>query len=145
VCAGECLASIAFKHGHLLDTIWNDPANAVLKCARKDPNVLLDGDRLTIPPIRQKEESSATEQHHKFKRKEVPAKLNIRFVFDGTPRQGVPYSLDVNGMASNGKTDGDGWVRASIPADARSGVLTLFPDGQDPEKYQLALGCLAGR
>ncbi len=59
--SGECLSSIAKKTGRLWQTIWEHEANAELRETRKDPNVLATGDRLTIPPLRQRSEPGETE------------------------------------------------------------------------------------
>jgi hypothetical protein len=140
--ATDCLASIAYAHGHISETIWNDPANAELKRTRKDPNVLLEGDKLTIPPIRPKMVPAATEQRHRFRRKDVPSRLNVRLLLDDEPRTDVPYSLDIDGKTVTGRTDSDGWVRAAIDPDARVALLTLSLEGEEPETYRLVLGGL---
>jgi len=44
------MGSIAFAHGHFWKTLWELPANADLKRARKHPHILLPGDRVTILP-----------------------------------------------------------------------------------------------
>lgn len=82
---GDCIASIACDHGHVWETLWNEPANAELKSARTDPNVLLDGDRLTIPALRPRSEARATGQRHRFLRKGVPAKLRLRLLEERSP------------------------------------------------------------
>lgn len=82
---GDCVASIACDHGHLWETLWNDPANAALKNARKDPNVLLAGDRLTVMPLRIKREARATDQRHRFRRKGGPAKFRLRLMEEKEP------------------------------------------------------------
>jgi hypothetical protein len=50
---GDCITSIASLAGHFWKTLWEHPSNADLSHARKSPNILLTGDILTIPPIRE--------------------------------------------------------------------------------------------
>jgi len=61
-------------------TLWNLSENADLKTARKNPNVLMEGDVVHIPDITLKEESRPTEQSHRFTLKGVPAKLHLRIL-----------------------------------------------------------------
>jgi hypothetical protein len=84
---GDCISSIAQENGHFWQTIWNDPHNSALKSARGDPNVLLEGDRVTIPPIRIKYENRQTGAEHRFVRVGTPAKLRICIMEDPEPPQ----------------------------------------------------------
>ena len=77
---GDCIASIAFSHGFFWETVWNHVDNNELKTARNNPNVLLSGDRVVIPPLREKEETGATEKRHRFRRRGVPAKLRLQIL-----------------------------------------------------------------
>lgn len=78
--SGDCMSSIAITHGHFWETLWNDPANAALKKARGNPNILLPGDRVTIPPLRPKAEPRANNARHRFVKKGVPTKFRLRLV-----------------------------------------------------------------
>ncbi len=77
---GDCISSIAFKHGFFENTLWDHQDNAELKQTRKNMNHLEPGDIVNIPEIEIKEESAATEQTHQFRKKGVPAKLKIKIL-----------------------------------------------------------------
>jgi N-acetylmuramoyl-L-alanine amidase len=136
---GECVASIAKRYGFFWETLWNLPENSRLKSERKDPNVLLAGDVLHIPELREKEESIAVEARHRFRRKGVPGTFKVRLLHDGEPRADERYVLDIDGELLDGRTDADGWLEVTIPPDAREGRLILPEAG---EEYPLQLGHL---
>jgi len=144
VCPGDCMASIAAAHGFFWETLWNNSDNAVLKRARKDPNVLLPRDRVTIPALRVKTEQGATEQRHRFRRKGVPEKLRITLLDeDGEPRANVSYILTIDGENRRGTTDGDGRLQEPIAPTARRGQLILLDEQGNPtEEHPLDLGLL---
>lgn len=168
---GECIHSIAEQTGHFWETIWNDGGNADIKSARKNPDVLLPGDKLVIPPLDETPESGATEQRHRFRRKGVPIQLIIRVLKQGAddrlheldPEKNKPweyddapkdqeaapedepeanqrYKLEVEGTLYEGTTDGDGVLKHTIVASARSGRLTLRPGEVDERVIELELG-----
>lgn len=137
---GECVNSIAKKYGHFWETLWNDPANSELKQLRKDPNVLLEGDELSVMDLRPHEESKPDGQKHRFRRKGVPAELNLRLLDkEGNPRAGLAYTLDIDGKLYKGKLDSEGRLKQAIPPDARSGKL-IVGEGDQKEEYELQLG-----
>jgi hypothetical protein len=137
---GDCLLSIAEEYGLLWETIWEHPQNAELKRLRQDPNVLGPGDQLFVPEKRIKETSKATDQTHKFVRKGTPAKVRLQLLdFERKPRTGLKYKADVDGVTSQGTTDGDGMVEVYVKPGARTAKLTLFaPRGT--EQFELDLG-----
>lgn len=127
--SGDCISSIARESGHFWKKLWDLPENAELKRVRKDPNILLEGDLVTVPPLEMKEESCATEKTHKFVRKGEPAKLRLQIMTeDNKPRANSKYVLDIDGALSRGKTDGDGKVEVWIPPHAREGKITFCDD-----------------
>ena len=135
---GDCLISIAAEYGFFWETLWNLPENAQLKRVRKDPNVLLSGDLLTVPERRHKDESCAVDARHSFVRRGTPAKLIMHFVEDGEPLAGEEYVLDIDGEIRTGQLDGNGGLREVIKPNARRILLTLGDD----EPFEIALGTL---
>lgn len=125
---GDSITSLAEQYGHFVDTIWNDPGNAELKALRKDMNILMAGDVVTIPDKRTKEVETATNKKHVFKRRGVPAKFRLQ-VFDlDEPRANQQYTLSVDGQIQRGTTDGDGVLEAFVPTSAREGLLIIGED-----------------
>jgi hypothetical protein len=141
VAQGDCLCSIAKQYGFFWSTLWNHADNAELKDLRKDANALLEGDAVVIPDKTAKEESCATEQKHKFKRKGTPAKIKICVTTDDKPRADEPYKLCVDGKWTEGTTDGGGFIEADIPADAKQGELRVG-SGVNIDIFQLGFGTL---
>lgn len=140
--SGDCISSIAFRHGFFPGTIWNHPENAALKRLRGDPNVLLAGDEVKVPELQVKEVDCAPEECHRFKRKGVPEKLRIRIEDEeGMAVADTPYEITIDGVHRRGTTDGDGWVIECIPPDAREGTLLVGKPGEEQE-HALKLGHL---
>lgn len=138
---GDCISSIAFENGFFADTIWNHPNNAELKQKRKDPNVLMPGDVVFVPDLREKEVSEPTNQVHKFRVKNAPAKLNLVIKYYDEPLRKAPYILDIDGKKSEGQTDNDGKISISIPPNAKKGKLTVS-EKEIQIEYVLDLGVI---
>ena len=108
---GDCISSIAKDTGHFWEKLWNDPGNAQLNKVREVPNLLLPGDRVTIPPLTLKHESGQTKMRHRFKRLGEPAHLNLTLKVDGVPIAGVQYSIVIDyGEELRGTTDTEGKI-----------------------------------
>ncbi len=139
---GDCIASIACDAGHLWNTLWDDPANAELREARKDPNVLLPEDRVTVPPLREKQEPGASEQGHRFVKKGQPEMFRVRVLSDGEPRKNEPYTLTVDDESEyEGTTDPEGHLQAAIRPNARRVIVEIGKD--DPrDRFEFALGAI---
>lgn len=135
----DCMSSIAEAYGHFWQTIWDAPENADLKEIRKDPNVLMPGDKVTIKPITKKYVSKATNGTYRFRRKGVPAKLHIQILKQGEPRANESYRVDIDGKLTRGVTDAEGYVDIYIPCQAKQGKLWVGPP-EDEKFYQLQLG-----
>jgi N-acetylmuramoyl-L-alanine amidase len=135
---GDCIFSIAFENGFFADTIWNHPNNAELKKKREDPHILLPGDVVYIPELRIKEVSEPTNQVHKFRCKNTPKILRIQFMGFDAPLANLEYKMDIDGKETEGKTDGEGWLKQAISPNAKLAKLVLA----DGSKYELKLGNL---
>ncbi len=138
---GDCISSIAYRHGLFWETIWNHPKNATLRRNRNNPNVLSPGDELYIPEKTPGSEERSTGARHRFVRKGVPGQLCIRLLLNGKPRSTLPYILNVDGTLVRGTTDENGYLRESIPPNAVQGKVTLM-QGEESETYELRLGSL---
>ena len=139
---GDCISSISEENGFFWETVWNHPRNKELKKKRKDPNVLFPGDVVFVPDIRIKEVTKATDQVHKFRVKNTPAKLELRFLKDAEPRKGEKYVLMIDGEESGrGEISSDGKIHVVIPPTAKSGKL-FIGEGEQQETYNLVLGYL---
>ncbi len=134
---GECLSSIAQRHGLFWQKIWDHPNNTELKRRRRDPNILYPGDVVFIPEKEEKQENCSTEQKHQFRKKGVPAKVRLRLMRNDQPRANEPYVLEVDGNFFTGTTDADGKLEQSIPPNAKKGKLFV---GKKREEYILNLG-----
>lgn len=142
VIQGECLSSIAEEHGFFWETLWNHPDNKKLQELRRDPNILSPGDVVFIPDKRVKEVSEPTNQLHKFRVKNAPAKLKLRLLRGAEPRAGEPYVLIIDDVEiKRDKIPPDGTVEVSIPPRAKQGRLVLGA-GESAETYVLQLGHL---
>jgi hypothetical protein len=133
------MSSIASQFGFFWQTLWNLPENADLKNKRKNPNILMEGDRIVIPPIRVKQESRGTDGCHNFKRLGASSNFRMCLLSDGEPRVSVDYTCDIDGHLVNGQTDSDGVLNIPIPPGARSGMLRLL-GGKVVEEYRLNFG-----
>ena len=137
---GDCISSIAFETGHFWETIWNDPGNAELKEVRKNPNVLLPGDRVTIPQVTPKQEPGETEMRHRFVRRGMPEILRVRFEDEEKkPYVSKAYVIEIDDDTREGYTDGDGLLEQPISPDAKKAKIT-FPELN--EEYEFDLGKL---
>ncbi len=130
VAQGETTVQLALETGHYWSTVWQHSNNAELRQRRKHHNVLFPGDVLFIPAIRVREVSKATDATHKFVRKGVPEKFNLQFLdYEDKPLANAAYVLTLDGTTSDGKLDGEGWLRVFVRPDVRSGRIEVGEHG----------------
>jgi hypothetical protein len=137
---GDCIESLAYRTGHIWQTIWNHPKNSELRKSRLTRNVLLPGDQLYIPPIAEKTLDRPTEAKHKFVRKGTKSVLQVCILEAGQPRADEPFELVIDDTQTvTGTTDSAGWINVKIAPSAQQGKLRV---GSNPLQapYVLALG-----
>jgi hypothetical protein len=125
VASGDCIISIAADHGHFWRTLWEAEENVELRELRGDPTVLMTGDLLHIPKLREKLDDAATGQTHRYRRRGIPAVFRIRLLFGGVPRAQIPFTLTIDSIETKGKTDKEGMIEAPMPPHASRGLLVL--------------------
>ena len=139
---GDCLSSVAIRHGFAPETVWEHGENAELRERRIDPNALLPGDRLFVPEIEEKQDPVATDTVKRFKLSVGPLRLQVRLTRHGRPRASEAYELEYDdGTTLSGETDGDGLVDQLLPITATAAILRMG-EGETQEEYELALGHL---
>jgi len=144
--SGDSMASIAGATGHFADTLWNVAANAALKEARQDGEILLPGDRVTVPPIEPKQVAAATGRRHVFKRKGVPVKFTLVLVDDeGVFFAGKKYELVAGDKTYSGESDDAGKIECFVDPTSREGELKVWldePGLPSPWTHSVNLGAL---
>lgn len=141
VSEGECVISIADAAGHFWKTIWDDAANAEVKRVRGSPHVLMAGDRIHVRAIKLGEETGATEQRHRFRRKGIPINFEMRVEENGQPLRDKAYILIIEGRVTKGKIPADGVIKCPMMPQDRLGELRIQV-GEHLRVYPLAFGHL---
>ena len=135
---GECIYSVAAQTGHDWKTLWDHPENALLKDTRKNPGVLLPGDRIHIPELKLKTINLETGKRHRIVITGQTVTLRLRMCdADGEPIAHAKYMQHVEGQAVPVTTDGDGNLKKRVPALATAARLDHIQTG---EGYNLNLG-----
>ncbi len=138
---GESVESIAAGCGHLPKTIWDAPENSELRERRKDPHVLMPGDRVFVPAVKPRTFTVATGGKYRFVVERPTSRLRLQLTKGGKPRANEPFVLLVDGQKECGTTDGDGWVDHPVAARATFASLTVGK-GDEEARYRIELRAL---
>ena len=126
---GEWIGSVAADSGNRSwNTIWKHARNAGLH-ARRDPNLLVPGDSIWVPPVNVKSESSSTATTNKLVLTSPQDKLVIRFtritryIANFGP---IKYTLVVGSARHSGTLNADGdQIEVPLPLDITEAKLTI--------------------
>lgn len=131
---GEHLSGIAQSNGFRnFHTIWDDPNNAALR-ARRDPHVLLPGDKLFIPDHQDKTENRPTGATHVFAVNETRIFLRLKVLdINNQPEKKIPCDEFVGTKPpDNIPTDATGLMDDPNPLDPNVQVGQLVAHIQPP-------------
>jgi hypothetical protein len=137
----DFLAKLAHKFGFDADTVWNDPANADLRQARTDPNVLWPTDMLYIPeeqpPVMQELTLGTT---NTFVSDVPTATISVKFVgAEPGTYAGRAYTIqELDGLIGL-VTDGDGVATFPTPVTLPVATVVFTDSG---ETWPLSIGGL---
>lgn len=136
---GQCITSIADSAGFYWKTVWEHADNKALVELRGDPNMVVSGDEVFVPDKIDKEESCATEDSYKFKKKGIPAVIRIQ-MFDGQePRANQNFRVVLGPKSHKGTSDAEGIVEFPVDSGLTRAHLTI---GEDEREYALNIGQL---
>jgi N-acetylmuramoyl-L-alanine amidase len=144
---GDCLVSIAKKYG-ISDwgTIYNHRQNSGFRKKRPNPNVIYPGDRLFVPEKEQKWEEGNTNRRHRFRAKGTKGVLRIILRdTDEQPYANKRFSLQVNELTFEGRTNGEGLLEQTVPSDRKEGQLYVWLSdnpGSEPMTWSVRIGHL---
>lgn len=129
VVLGDHMASIAAQYGFGgWQGVWKHPDNAELR-AKRNPNVLLPGDRVTIPDRAARQVAVETGQLHTFRVSRSRLKLHLVLQnYDGAPVSAEDVELQLSGAKNELLTTDQGEIAAKI--EPRLGPATLVARGQ---------------
>jgi len=145
---GDCLHSIAAQYGFSSwKPIYEHADNAALRQRRPNPDLLHPGDAVVIPDRVAKYVERATNARHVLRVKRPPVALRVYLRDEeGEPLARTRYVVRAKGIEQAGRTDADGLVEQTVPADLASVELLVWldDDGSDqPDlEYTLMLGHL---
>ncbi|TWT45491.1 putative peptidoglycan binding domain protein [Phycisphaerae bacterium RAS1] len=145
VSANETILSIAHTYGfRTWETIWDHETNQPLREARPDPTILAPGDKVFIPPKKQKKETAELEKTNTYWVKSLKARMKYVVRFEsGKKLVNTLYRLVVEEKTFEGRTDADGVIDVEISPTARKGTLTVWYNEEDPEDmltWEIAVG-----
>ena len=125
---GECLSSIARHYGlkdgeTLLEQQPDDFRDS------RTANILLPGDRVEVPAVRERQESVAVDGAHRMKLQRERTMLRLT-VGDAEVDQTWGYELHIGEEVHTGTADGNAVIEHRVPTSLREATLITWPDDE---------------
>jgi hypothetical protein len=115
---GDFVSKLAHLRGFDADKVWNDPKNAELKDARKDPDMLQAGDILFVPDEPKPRLKLEAETENSYVAKVPKIAVAVAVGEDDEPLADEPFTVE--GLDDEERTtDKDGMVRFEAPVHLR--------------------------
>ena len=133
---GECLSSIAAKHGFASwKTIYDAPENANFRQERPDPNLIYPGDEVFIPEKGVKKDDAPVDNKHVYKKKSSKTFLRIHMKdYNGEALFGLRYRLKIGPDIKEGTLGEDGKLEEPIDPKVTAATLTLWVEEEPHER-----------
>ena len=141
---GEHMSSIAANYGFAdYKTLWELPDNAQLRLKRKDPDVLLPGDTISVRQPELRIESKSTEQRHHFqvRGRTVVLRLMLRS-YDRQPLANAECDLTLEGRNVRLRTNEEGMLETPIAKTTQNGSLAIAAPGLSDAHFSFKVGHL---
>jgi hypothetical protein len=133
IATDDSVESVAYRHGHFPDTIWQHAENAELREERASMHVLCAGDKLFVADIVPKSLPCSTSHIHCFTRRAVPSLLRIRLMLGEQPIIRRPCRMESPGRVPvDAHSDHAGWVHVPVlPDAAKARLMVTLEDGSE--------------
>lgn len=108
---GDRLSRIASLHGYAsTDVVWDAPENAALRARRPNPEILMPGDRVFLPPRRGDAHAAPERKETRLARAGIRSELRLRLEYQGrpiVPRGRVYVVIDTDPYSPEAPYEGD--------------------------------------
>jgi len=122
---GDCLYSLAARHGFTAETLKAHANNQTLMEQRPDPTQLVPGDKVFIPEKIIGQVEAETGMRHRFRCRSNTTTVNITCLDFDKPLKNKRFILNAEGRLSDGTSDDNGTINLTLPATVNTATVTI--------------------